>query len=100
MQVQESGACEGTSARLAARRLVVVASTQRVATGQIGAIRLRRISIHERSRVQRMAHAANLVFEREFDGIVARIDDVKKAVLVLIAFFSYETPLFQTSVRA
>jgi hypothetical protein len=47
-----------------------------------------------------MPHAANLVFDSEFDGIVARIDDVKKAILVLITFFSYETSLFQASVRA
>ncbi len=53
---------------------------------RIVAVGLRRITVDERARIKRVRHAAHFVLDGEEHLAAVEVDDVLKAILVLIAF--------------
>src|ERR1051326_3470188 len=64
-----------------------------VAALRVVAVGLGGIAVHQRPRIERMLHAADLVLDREQRLAAPRIDDVLEAILVLIALLGDEAAL-------
>src|ERR1700675_4829051 len=70
-----------------------------IMAGRVSAVGLRRVAVDQRPQVHRVRGAAHLVLDREQVPAIGKIDDVAKAVLVLVVFLGDEAALRQTAIR-
>src|SRR5674476_620224 len=66
---------------------------------RVSAIGLRRIAIDQRPQIHRVGGAAHLVLDREKVRSAGGIDDIAKAVLMLVVFLRDQAALRQQPVR-
>src|SRR6186997_3236374 len=66
----------------------------------VGAVGLRRIAVDQRPQVHRMGGAAHLVLDGEKMPAVGGVDDLSKAILILIVLARDQAALQQPAVRA
>src|SRR5437667_4312854 len=71
-----------------------------VVAGPVVAVRLRRISVHQRPAIERMSLAAHLVLHGEQHLTRVEIDNVLEPILVLVHLHGEETELFQPPIGA
>src|SRR5450755_4698324 len=67
---------------------------------RVSAVGLRRIAVDQRPQIHRVGGAAHLVLDREQVPAIGRIDDVAKAVLVLVVLAVDQLALQQPAVGA
>src|SRR5207244_1997879 len=70
-----------------------------IVAGRVRAVGLRWIAVDQRPQVHGVGGAAHLVLDREQVSAARRIDDVAKAVLVLVVLARNQTALRQPAVR-
>ena len=67
---------------------------------RVSAVSLRRIAVDQRPQVHRVGGAAHLVLDREQRRTARKVDDVAKAVLVLVVLAVDKVALRQPAVGA
>src|SRR4030088_600797 len=70
-----------------------------IVAGRVSAVGLRRIAVDQRPQIHRVCGAAHLVLDREQVPAISGIDDVAKAVLILVVLAIDQLALQQPAVR-
>ena len=65
--------------------------------GRVRAVGLRRVAVDQRPQIHRVCGAAHLVLDREQVPAISGIDDVAKAVLILVVFLRDQAALPQAA---
>src|ERR1035437_5091598 len=81
-------------------RRVSESAAKRVVAAHVIVIGLRRIAVDERPRIERITQAAHLVLDREQQLAAVEVDDIAKAILVLVAFLDDQSAFDQKAMRA